>query len=342
MKKILLVLLITIFIFTGCSAGINLDNVDEFENTYKYSTIKMGKFKECSEDEIISDAKEFTEKFLTIVFNRSYKDNRTLEQETVMFADSFLENNKESLEDSLKHTKDFYKEYELATELSNVEYNNIVNVSGDAYVYCTAKVRLKECNDKKVIGILGFDGVNSTVTALYKLKLKYINRSYCVYDYERIEKDGYLLPYEKYEDIIKNAMNEEEKIKRLAFNVSKAQNDRVYYEFKGDEDYKYLSKACLAEINATRDNAKHTKDLYVKYQLSTKLEKCDVYEIIKTDAGYTVKLNMSVKITECLSKNMAVQLGFPDGVGSVRVMNYEYYIIEEDGEYKLDGSKFLG
>lgn len=341
MKKILLLILSLCLILTGCSNSITLDNVESVENTYKYSKVSLGKLKECKEDMIIKDAKDFTNKYLSVTLNRSYNDNKTVEQETIMFTEDYLELNKEQLENEILTIKDIYAKYELATELVNVDYKNIVNIKGDAYVNCVARVRLTECNDDNVAKVLGFDGINSTSNAIYNLKLKYIDKSYMVYDIEKQEKDGYMIPFEKCEEKVYNSLTEEDKLKHFAYLVSKAQNDRVYYEFKGDEDYKYLSKECLLEINKERDNAKYTKDLYTSYKLSTRLDDCKVNEIVKTEEGYTLKLVITVEMLECATNELAAQIGFPNGVGSKREMNYEYYVIVEDGEYKLDGSLFI-
>ena len=341
MKKILLLILSLCLILTGCANSITLDNVDSFSNDYKYSKVSLGKLKECKEDMIIKDAKDFTNKYLSVTLNRSYADNKTVEQETIMFTEDYLETNKEQLEKEISTIKEIYKKYELTTELVNVDYKNIVNIKGDAYVNCVARVRLTECNDENVAKILGFDGLNSTANAIYNLKLKYIDKSYMVYDVKKIEKDGYMIPVEKCEDKVYNSLTEEDKLKHFAYLVSKAQNDRIYYEFSGDEDYKYLSQKCLAEINKDRDNAKYTKDLYTNYKLSTRLDNCKVNEIIKTEAGYTIKLVLTVEMLECATKELATQIGFPNGVGSKRNMNYEYYVVVENGEFKLDGSLFI-
>lgn len=342
MKKLLVFLLTFTFILSGCSQAITLDNIEDYETEYKYSKVSGGKIKQSKEDVVISDVKEFVTKYLSAVFNRSYKDNRTLEHQTIMYSESFLESHKEELEEEISYIKDFYKEYELTTEFLNVEYEKIINVNGHAYVTCIAKIKLTSCNDDKIIKIMGFDGVNGSASSKYNLKLEYSNRAYTVYDYEVVNQEGYLQPFKNYESAIDQSSNDEEKLKRLAFLLSKAQNDRVYYEFSGDEDYKYLTKSCVEEINKDRDNATYTKNLYTQYKLSTKLESCDVKEIIKTEAGYTIKLSIAVKIIECSSKQMAINLGFKDGVGSSRLMNYEYYVVMEDGEYKVDGTKFLG
>lgn len=342
MKKLLILGFLFIFLMSGCSQAINLDNIQDYETEYKYSKVSGGKIKECSEDAVISDIKDFTNKYLSVVFNRSYKDNRTLEHETIMYSESYLEKNQKKLEDEISYVKDFYKEYELTTEFLNVDFEKIINVNGHAYVTCVAKIKLISCSDMEVAKILGFGGVNGNVPIKYNLKFEYKDRAYSVYDYNVVEEDGYLKPFTAYEEIINASSTEEEKLRRLAFLLSKAQNDRVYYEFSGDEDYKYLTKTCIAEINKERDNAKYIKDLYTKYKLSTKLEKCDVKEIIKTEAGYTIRLSMAIKILECSSKEMAVNLGFTNGVGSTRHMEYEYYVVLEDGEYKVDGTKFLG
>lgn len=341
MRKVLLLILSLCLTLTGCSNSISLDNVDTIENEFKYSKISFGKLKECKEDMIIKDAKDFTNKYLSVTLNRSYSDNKTIEQETIMFTEDYLETNGKQLEEEILSIKGTYENYELSTELVNVDYKNIVNIKGDAYVNCVARVRLVECNNENVAKVLGFDGVNSTANAIYNLKLKYIDKSYMVYDVKKIEKEGFMIPFEKCEEKIYNSLNEEDKLKHFAYLVSKAQNDRVYYEFSGDEDYKYLSKGCLEEINKDRDNAKYTKDLYTNYKLSTRLDDCKVSQIIKTEDGYTIKLVLTVEMLECATKELAAQIGFPNGVGSKRNMNYEYYVIVEDGEFKLDGSMFI-
>ena len=343
MKKTvsLLILMLTV-ILTACGSKITLENVDTFENNYKYSKVSMGRITEAKKDAIMQDAEEFVNKYLSVMYNRSYKNNTAIEHETILYSTEYFDANKEEIEGNIQYIKDFYQKYALTTELVNIDYKNVVNVNGDAYVTCIARIRLNECNNTSVAKILGFkDGINSNASSKYKLKLKYAEKGYTVSDYEIVKDPGYMLPFREYEEIIENTMTEEEKISHFVYLVSKAQNDRVYSKLKGNEDYKYLSKACLEEINKERDNAKHVKELYAGYKLSTQLEECHIVENEKTETGYKVRVRLRVKALECINEEVAKQIGFKDGIGSTRTLNYIYYIITEDGELKLDSSEYV-
>ena len=343
MKKLSLLFILSLtIIMTACGNKITLSNVDTFENNYKYSKVSMGKIVEAKRDAIMEDAEEFVSKYLSVIYNRSYKNNTGMEQETILYDKEYFDANKGEIEGNIQFIKDFYQKYALTTELVNIDYKNIVNVNGDAYVTCVARVRLTECNNVSVAKILGFkDGINSNASCKYKLKLKYAEKGYTITHYEIVKDPGYMLPFKEYEEIIENTMTEEEKLSHFAYLVSKAQNDRIYSKFKGNEDYKYLSKACIEEINKERDNAKHIKELYTSYKLSTELVDCQVVESEKTEEGYKMRVRLRVKMLECINDEVAKQIGFKDGIGSIRTMNYSYEIITEDGELKLDSSEFL-
>lgn len=343
MKKIYLIFSLCLcMLLSGCDEKITLDNVDQYKAPSLYSKVSLGKLVECDEDSIIGDIKVFTNKFLSIVWNRSYKNNTTVEYEKIMFSKEFPEEKAKMLSDDIMATKKFYKEYELATELVNIDYESIVNCKGDAYVICVARLRLTECNDEKVSKIMGFpEGIGSDVLCKLKMKYKYKDKNYLVYDCEQVEEEGYLFPIKKYPDIIFNTLTKEERLERFVFVVSKTQNDRVYYELSGDEDYKYLSKAYRKYLNKDRDDVKYTRDLYIKYKMSTKLMGCTVEKIEKTDMGYIVRATLDIKLLECVNERMAKSSGFPEGIGSIEKKKYDYYIIEEDGEFKVDNMKFL-
>ena len=345
-KRLILISLAVIMVlslFTGCGEKITLENVENYETSHRYSKVSGGSLKQCAETKIIKDAKEFTNQFLTIMYNRTYKANTSVEHETIMFSDEYLEKNKQSAEEKILYIKGLYSNYGISTELMGIDYESIVDVNGDAYVKCVAKVRLTECNNPVVAGLIGYSsGVNSNALCAYNIKLQYKDRNYIVYDYSVEEKDGYLLSFEKYDSILQSKMTEEDKLNQFAYLFAKAQNDRIYYTFNGDEDQKYLSKSCLAEINKDGDYAANQKKLYSGYKLSTRLNKCTVTGITKTDAGYTINAELDVEMLQCGNKQIAERLGFPSGIGSIRKMKYLYYVIIEDGEYKIDATEFLG
>ena len=260
-----------------------------------------------------------------------------------MFSEEYLEKNKQSAEDKILYIKGLYSNYGITTELMGIDYESIVDVNGDAYVKCVAKVRLTECNNPVVAGIIGYtSGVNSNALCAYNIKLQYVDRGYIVYDYSVEERDGYLLSFEKYDEILQAKLTEEDKLNQFAYLFAKAQNDRIYYTFKGDEDQKYLSKRCLEEINKDGDYAAKQKKLYAGYKLSTRLNSCNVTEIVKTQSGYTLKVDLAVEMLQCGNSEIAARIGFPNGLGSIRTMKYEYYVVVEDGEFKIDSTVFLG
>ena len=346
MKKILMItvlILLLLVSFAGCGEKITLDNVDTYDTDYHYSKVSGGTLKQCAETKIIKDAKEFTNQFLSIMYNRTYKANTSVEHETIMFSDEYLEKNKQSAEEKILYIKDLYSNYGISTELMGIDYENIVDVNGDAYVKCVAKVRLTECNNPVVAGLIGYKtGVNSNALCAYNIKLQYKDRNYIVYDYSVEEKEGYLLSFEKYDSILQANMTEEDKLNQFAYLFAKAQNDRIYYTFKGNEDQKYLSKSCLEEINKDGDYAAKQKKMCTSYKLSTRLNSCNVTEIVKTQNGYTLKVDLNVEMLQCGNSQIAERIGFPGGVGSIRTMKYEYYVIIENGEYKIDSTVFLG
>ncbi len=346
MKKHLIfvgLLIILLVFLTGCAEKITLENVDDYTTDFRYSKVSGGALKQCAETKIIKDAKEFTNQFLSIMYNRTYKANTSVEHETIMFSEEYLEKNKQNAEEKILYIKELYSNYGISTELMGIDYESIVDCNGDAYVKCVAKVRLTECNNPVVAGIIGYEtGVNSNALCAYNIKLQYKDRSYIVYDYTVEERDGYLLSFEKYDDILQANMTEEDKLSQFAYLFAKAQNDRIYYTFKGDEDQKYLSKNCLAEINKDGDYAQKQKRMYSGYKLSTRLNSCNVTSIVETEKGYTLKAELEVEMLQCGNDEIAKGLGFSGGIGSIRTMQYEYYVIIEDGEFKIDSTAFLG
>lgn len=340
MKKIIVTLFIIFTLsLTGCSSKINLDNIESFETDYEYSKVSMGAIKECEEDKVIQEAKEFANKFFAIMYNRSYKDNTSIENETIMFSEEYKANNPNLIE-NIEFIKEFYNKYGLETEVQNVDFDKIININGDAYANATAKIRLTACSNPAVASILGFkDGLNSNIRCEYNIKMKYVEREYFVYDYELVPNEGYLLDFASYETKLNENLTVEEKLDSFVYAVSKAQNDRIYDKFTGDEDYIYLSQAYKDELNKERDDVKYTKEIYTRFQLSTEFISSKVNSVTKTDSGYTLNVTLVTKLLNCISDDVAKNIGYPDGVGSESEMTVEYYVVEENGEFKLNGSK---
>ncbi|MBR4892447.1 MAG: hypothetical protein IKZ35_00510 [Clostridia bacterium] len=345
MKKLLLIFFILITLsFSGCADKITLDNIDSFETDFRYSKVSGGKIKKCDEDMVIKDAKDFANKFMATLYNKDYTDDKSSEYVKVIYSKNYLDKHEEELDKYIKFTDDLYKKYELTTELVNTDIKQVIKKNDDAYVVCVARVKLTNCKNPEVAKILGFtEGVNSSALIKYGLKVQYNKREFRVYDYEIIEEDGYLLAFDKYEERLNNiALTDEEKAERFAYIISEVQNNIVYTEFEGNEHYPYLTERYIVELNRFRDDAKNNKDAYSGYELSTSLEDCKITNTIKTSTGYTVQVEITVKVLNCISDEVATQLGFTNGIGSTRKMRYSYHLVMEGGEFKLDRSEFLG
>lgn len=348
LKKISIAFLIGIvFLLSGCSEKITLENIEKLETQYDYSTVLMNKYvKESKETKIITDAKEFSKKFISVQLTRGYDDKTGVEKEKLMYTEEYIEAQGEKLEEALMDVVEFYNKYELKTEVQSVDYNRIINLNGDAFVNAVAKVRLIECNDTKIADILGYkDGMNSNVLCEYNIKMKYLNGDYYVYDYNIVEKEGQLsaiATYKNIEDHINEfGVKNEAKIKQFVRVLAYAQNNRDYKVFNGDEDYIYLSESYKAELNKDKDDVKVTKDAYVKFKINTEFVSAKVKNIKEEQGGYVVTAGVKVKLLECLNNEVAKNIGFYDGIGSEAELVYEYIVGYENDELKLLNMKNL-
>ena len=113
MKKIVLALiLVFLMLLTGCGERITLDNAEKIETEFKYSKVGInGKLTESPENMIITDAKEFANKFISIQYTRAFGEKTTKENELIMYCDSYKEKNKETLEKNIEKAKNFINKY---------------------------------------------------------------------------------------------------------------------------------------------------------------------------------------------------------------------------------------
>ena len=346
MKKIYLTFLILLTLcLSGCSEKITMENIDKVETEYHYSNVVLGRYlKEIKENKVITEAKDFARKFISIQQNKSYDEKTSLENEMIMYSEKYKEEHKEELENSISYGKEFYNKYQIKTEVQSVDFEKIIILKGDAYVNAIAKVRLTHCETPEIAGILGYkDGINSNIQCEYKIKMVYDSGEYFVYDYELVEKEGYLNNLASYEVLIKemNSAKEIEEVSTLIKNVLYTQNNRDYKTFKGNEDYQYLSSSLKAELNKDVDDVAQTKNLYNEYKLNTQYINHNIVSIVKTEEGFTVLTDVKVKIAECKSEELAKRLGFTGGIGSERIMRYSYTIAQENGVYKVFKSKMI-
>ncbi len=369
MKKIVLVLfLVFIVLLTGCSEKITLDNIENVQTEYKYSKVSInGKITESPENMIITDAKEFANKFISIQFTRAYGEKTTKDNELIMYTDSYKEKNKDILEKDIEKAKDFINKYKLATEVQGIKYNRIINIGGDAFVNAVATVRLIDCAYNEVAQLMGFaDGINSNAYCEYNIKMEYIDGEYFIYDYEIIQKDGFLKPLAYYNDGIdlsgeitdenpnepveeqKEETEEDKKtltakvkseITDLVNKVSHAQHNRDYKSFKGDEDYKYLSESYKAELNKERDDVKFTKDAYTRFKIHTQFISATITNISQDGDRFVVDTDVKSKIVECLNDEVAKNIGYPGGIGSESIIKVRYIVADENGQWKVTSSK---
>jgi len=348
LKKISIAFLIGIvFILSGCAEKITLDNIDKLETDYEYSTVFMNRYvKESNETKIITDAKDFAKKFISVQLNRGYDEKIGVEKEQLMYTEEYKEANGDKLDKSLMDVVEFYKKYEIKTEVQSVDYNNIINLNGDAFVNAVAKVRLVACNNIKVAEKLGYkDGMNSNLPCEYNIKMKFLGGDYYVYDYNIVDKEGHLSAIETYknieDDIAEFGIENETQIKKFVRSLAYAQNNRDYKVFNGDEDYIYLSESFKSELNKDKDDVKVTKDVYVKYKINTEFVSVKINDIVEGQGCYVVTVGVRTKLKECLNNEVAKNIGFEKGVGSEAVIPYEYVIGYENGELKLLNMKNL-
>lgn len=348
MKKLSVLFLIFILIsFTGCAEKITLDNIDTVENEYQYSSVFMGRYlKETAETKIVSDAKDFAKKFISVQQNRAYNEKTSVENEKIMYTDDYIDKHGEEINKLIEEVKSFYTEYELKTDVQSVDYNKVVNLGGDAFVNAVAKIRLTGCGNLEVAKALGFEnGVNSNILCEYNIKMKYIGGEYFIYDYEIVEKEGYLVDFKNYRDIINKmsrfGIENEYEIKDVVNKLAYTQNTRDYNTLRGDEDYPYLSESYKAMLNSQRDDIGYTKQIYQDYKIITEMVSCNITDITVTENAYKVRADIKVKLVGCVSQETAKNIGYKDGIGSVATMNYVFTINRENGELKLFDSQLL-
>ncbi len=364
-SKLLIFLLIPV-IFSSCSR-ITLQNIDEQEFSYKYSKITLfGNQKKINKTYTVEQACDFTEKYISLIYNRSFR-NVENKEEKILFSKSYTPS-----EGYTEGVKNFYTSASAVTEVSDIKIKNVIMVGGDAYVNAEVNIILKACESDIAAKSLGFpDGIGSTQKSQLNLKLIYENNEYKLYDISWVEEDGYLLSFEHYgtaeaynEDEaqivssldlscnVENAgeirQNTEEdltdiarigELKRFINNLASKQNNRDYKTLKGNEDYPLLSDEYIAKLNSDTDDITNTKNVYSNLKLSTKLTDTDITNIEVRKDGFVVTVNMTLRMLSCISDERAKSMGFTGGIGSDREMTFVQTVKDINGSFKLVNSQ---
>lgn len=361
LKKLILLLLVP---FLLCSCGkYSLKNAEELPFTYKYAEADgNGNQKKITKTYTVTQACDFTNKYVSLLFNRGYA-NITGKEEEILYSSGFKRD-----DGYFDAVKEYYEKTNASTSLSNLNINHVIMIDGDAYVNVTADVILKECESELSAKAIGFpDGVGTTNTAELNLKLKFEGNEYKIYDVDWVEKDGFLLSYESYSGSAVYNQDESEitdaltltcevsnegsirentsadltdtaRIGDLKFfinNLAAKQNNRDYKTFKGNEDYPLLSDEYISELNAERDDVSYTKKIYSDLQLSTQFINADIKNIEIRKDGYIVTVDITSKITSCISNDRAIAIGYTGGIGSEGVMSFVYTVKDINGTFKL-------
>lgn len=353
------------FILCSC-AKIDISNVDELDFTYKYSrTTLFGNQKEIAKTFTVTQACDFVNKYLPLLYTRSYL-TVTGSEEDILYAEGF--EREESYKDEVRN---YYIGSSAETEVSSIKINHVIMVGGDAYVNAKATVTLKSCESDIAAKSIGFEnGIGSSATCELNLKLKYENKEYKIYDIKWVEDEGNLLPFKNYvsaeiynsdEAQIINSLtltsgiaNEGEitenteadltdnnrigEVKKFINNLASRQQNRNYRTLKGNEDYEFLSDEYISKVNKERDDVAYTKQVYNNLKLVTKLTDTDIKTIeVKKDC-FVITVDITSQIKECVSENKAYEIGYTGGIGSTGVMSFIYTVKEIDGVFKLTDS----
>lgn len=354
-KSIIILLSLVLILISGCSERITLDNIENHLNEvdYQYSKVTIGNnIKEMEETQIIKEAKEFANRFMAVKYTRSYDGIE--KKEDVLYSEHFKEKYK-NYEEISSFDSEFYKKYKLSTELQTVDFDKVVYIGDDAYVHLVATIRLLNCGSKEFASILGFnDGVYTNIRCEYDLKMEYTDGEYFIYDYKLIEREGQLKSFEEYEEeltkiaelINQNEPDDEEanendyeitdsEMRIFIDKLCRTQNNRNYETFKGNEDYVYMSKSYIEELNKYRNDASYSSSIYKKLKLSTEYIRAEVKQIVKNGNKYNVFVDVESKITSCISDEQAAKIGYPGGIGSSTIMRGEFVVGRENNEIKL-------
>lgn len=360
--KKLLILLIIPFIFSSCTK-ITLDNAEDLEFEYKYSKITLfGNQKKINKTYTVSQAYDFTKKYVAQLYNRDYR-NITGTEEKILYWDSY-----DPGEEYYETVKKYYSSVNCVTEVSSVKVNHIIMISGDAYVNVTVNVMLKDCESNISAKTVGFpNGIGSTMPAELNLKLKFRGTEYTLYDMEWVEKENSLQSFAYYgstdaynsdEAEVKTALNlssetenkgeirsftDEDaadaaligRIKGFINNLAAKQNNRDYKTFSGDEDYPLLSDEYIKKLNAERDDVSYTKKVYRDYKLVTELINTDIKSLEFRKDCVVISSDITFRLKECVSNDMAISMGFEKGIGSERTISYIFTVKEIDGSLKI-------
>jgi len=360
-KKLLIILLIPL-ILASCSK-ISLDNAENLEFTHKYAkTTLFGNQKKINKTYPVTQACDFTNKYVALLFNRDYR-NVTGREGEILYADSYNPG-----EEYFEAVKKYYTSVSAVTEVSSTKINHVIMIGGDAYVNVTANIILKQCESNISAKTIGFtNGVGSTMPCELNLKLKFKGTEYTLYGMDWVENENSLMNFAYYGNT--DAYNEDEaevisaldkttgienagdirqfneadvsdaaflgRIKGFINNLAAKQNNRDYKTLSGDEDYPLLSDEYIRELSKERDDVSYTKETYSKLKLVTELEKTDIKSVEFRKDEIFITVDITSKIKECASEDTAVQMGYTGGIGSSGVMSFEYTVKEINGSLKL-------
>ncbi len=362
--KLILLLLIP-FILCSCEK-IDISNAHELDFIHKYSKVTLfGNQKEINKTYTVTQACDFVNKYLPLLYSRSYL-SVTGEEEKILYSESFKRE-----EDYEQSVKSYYTGASAETEVTSIRPKHVIMIGGDAYVNAAATVTLTACESDIAAKSIGFEnGIGSSMPCEFNLKLKYENKEYKVYDMEWVEKEGNLLPFKNY--VSADAYNTDEaqiinsltassgitndgeitensekdltdevrigELKKFINNLASRQQNRSYKTLKGNEDYEFLSDEYIAEVNAERDDMAYTRKIYNDLKLATKLIATDIKNIeIKKDC-FVVTVDITSQIKECISESRAIEIGYTGGIGSNGVMSFIYTVKEIDGSFKIADS----
>ena len=337
--KAAICVLLLIVLLSGCSSG-KLNTAEQREFKYKYSRLlPFGIQIELGDAYVVTQATNFTSKYMAVLYNRSYR-TLTGDEEKILFSDHYMDK-MENADEYFQKIKEFYTEYKVTTELSRTDVHHVIMIGDDAYVNLTAYVVLQDCVTNDIAKDIGFSGIAGTLSQEYNLKIQYKNKEYRLYDIERVEGEKNIADFSllagKFEvpdifetvEVIDNTGKYAEKASDTAQDVITAENP---------EGKKSESEAEKTSENTEGQTAENSNDKTSKKQPVTK-------ENTSKDAADQEKLSevrsfISLLAAKQNNRNYETMVGNEDYAllsdDYIAVLNREYNDIEYTKQVYVD------